>query len=107
MAALKDTKLPKLNGEVVDYKTMTKEKLPLKEKNAPVSVTIYKIGKELFVDPTNEEENLADARLTVATLEDGRICAMQKGGEATLTIDEIDKMVDISLKHAKALRKEL
>lgn len=105
LAALKDAKFPKLNGEVVDYKTMTKEKVPMKE--MPIAVTVFKVGGYLFVDPTNEEEKQIDARLTVTTIEDGSICAMQKGGETPLTTDEISKMIDIAVKHAKTLRKEL
>ncbi|MBN2421191.1 exosome complex protein Rrp42 [Candidatus Woesearchaeota archaeon] len=105
LAAMRDTKFPKLVGDVVDYKTITKEKLPIKE--TPVAVTVYKIGKELFVDPTNEEEGLADARLTITTIEDGTLCSLQKGGESPLSVDEIDKMIDIAVKHAKVLRKSL
>lgn len=105
LAALKDTKLPKHEGKVVDYKTLTKDKLPIDE--LPIAVTVYMIGKELFVDPTFEEERLVEARLTVTTTEDGRICSLQKGGEYPLTLSDIDKMVDIATKHAKLLRKAL
>lgn len=105
LAAIKDAKFPKLVGDVIDYKTLTKEKLPVNE--SPIAVTVYKIGKELFVDPTNEEEKLADARLTVTTIEDGTLCSLQKGGESPLTVEDIDKMIDIAVKHAKVLRKAL
>jgi exosome complex component RRP42 len=103
LAAMKDAKLPKLDGEVVDYKTLTKEKLPMK--GLPIAVTVYKIGKELFVDPSDEEERQVDARLTITTIEGDTICSLQKGGEATFTIAEIEKMIDIATKHAKVLRK--
>lgn len=105
LAAIKDAKLPKLEGKNIDYKTPTKEKLPLEE--LPIAVTVYKIGKELIVDPTYEEEKQVDARLTVTTTEDDTICSLQKGGEATLTLENIDKMIDIATKHAKVLRKVL
>ena len=105
LAALKDTKFPERDGEVVDYKKLTKTKIPLNE--LPIAVTVYKIGKELFVDPTDDEESYIDARLTVTTTEDGRICSLQKGGEATLSTEEIEKMVDTATKHAKVLRKTL
>ncbi len=105
LAAIKDAKFPKLEKDVIDYKTPTKEKIPLDQE--PIAVTVYKIGKEMFVDPTNEEEKLIDARLTITTIEDGTICSLQKGGEATLTIAEIGTMVDIATKHAKALRKAI
>jgi len=105
LAAIKDTKLPKLVGDVIDYHEHTKEKLPLK--SLPIPVTVYKLGKELFVDPTDEEEKLIDARLTVTSVEDDMLCSLQKGGESTLTTEEISKMFDIAVKHAKVLRKSL
>jgi len=105
LAALKDAKFPKRDGEKIDYKTLTKEKLPIGE--LPIAVTVYKIGKDLFVDPTEEEEKQVDARLTITTMEDDRICSLQKGGETTLSVEEIEKMVDIATKHAKVLRKTL
>jgi exosome complex component RRP42 len=106
LAAIKDAKLPKHDGEVIDYKSpLTKDKLPVQE--LPIAVTVYKIGKEMFVDPNYEEEKYVDARLTVTTIEDGTLCSLQKGGEDTLTLEEVDKMVDIASKHAKELRKAL
>ena len=106
LAALKDTKLPKLEKDIIDYKAgLTKDKLPIDE--LPIAVTVYKIGKEMFVDPTNDEEKQIDARLTITLIENGSLCSLQKGGEETLTMEEIDKMVDIAAKHAKTLRKEL
>ncbi len=105
LAAIKDAKLPKLDGDIIDYHTKTKEKLPLKK--LPIPVTVYKVGKELFVDPTNEEEKLVDARLTITTIDDEFLCSLQKGGESPLSTEEIGKMVDIAFKHAKVLRKAL
>ena len=103
IAALKNTKMPKFDGEKVDYKEKTKKGLPLND--LPISVTVLKIGDYLLVDPLPEEEENADARLTVASLTDGTICAMQKGGDEPITTDEVNKMVDLALKSAKDLRK--
>ena len=105
MAALQETVFPKLVDEKVDYGEKTKEKLPLSK--APVSITVCKIGDHLIIDPTNEEEQVIDARLTVASLKDGTICAMQKGGNYPLTVEDINKMVDLALDKAKELRKHL
>lgn len=105
IAALKDTKFPTLDGDKVDYKNRTKTKLPLNE--APLAVTVFKTGKNLFVDPTIEEMKEYDARLTVALIEDGSISAMQKGGEAPLTSDDILAMVDLATKKIKELRTKL
>lgn len=103
VVALKNTKMPELDGDVVNYSKETKKGLPLNE--LPISVTVIKIGDYLLVDPLPEEESCLDARLTVASLKDGTICAMQKGGEQPLSIEFVDKMVDMSLKAAKDLRK--
>ncbi len=106
IAALQDTKLPTIDEEGnIDYKKKTDKGLPLTK--TPVEVTLYKIGKDFIIDPTREEEKFVDARLTTATLEDGNVCAFQKGGEQALTQEEIFKAVDIAVKKGKELRKLL
>jgi len=107
LAALKDAKFPKVEDEVINYKEKTKEKLPIDEKKNVCSVTVLKIGNHFIVDPSIEEEKISDARLTVATLSDGTLCALQKGGEAPLTDEEILKMVDIAIEKTNELRKAL
>ena len=104
LAALKDAKFPEYDekNDKIDYEKKTK-KLVLKE--LPVPVTVLKIGDKLIVDPVSDEEESIDARLTVATTEDGRVCAIQKGGDVALTSDDIEKMVDIGIKKGKELRK--
>ena len=105
LAALKDAKFPKLDGDKVDYKTKTKKGLTLG--CLPVSCTVRKIGKHFLVDPTVVEEGCNDARLTVAVMDDGKLCAMQKGGNGLLTVDDANKMVEIAIKGTKQLRKVL
>jgi exosome complex component RRP42 len=65
-------------------------------KHQPISVTAVKIDGKLLVDPTHDEERVADARLTVATNETGNLCAMQKGLNGSFTLDEVLKIVDLS-----------
>jgi len=103
LAALKDTKYPEFNGEKVDYKKKTDKKLELEK--TPIAVTVIKIGGKFIVDPDTEEEKAVDARLTVSSIEDGTLCAMQKGGDFPLTMEDIDKMLDIGIEKAKELRK--
>ncbi|RMF55391.1 exosome complex protein Rrp42 [Candidatus Woesearchaeota archaeon] len=100
--ALKNTTMPEFDGEKIDYKKKTSKKLPLGK--LPVSVTIAKIGDYFIVDPSSEEEEALDAKLTVASLDDGTLCAMQKAGYKPLSEDDIMKMIDMSLKAAKKLR---
>jgi exosome complex component RRP42 len=107
MAALKNARLPKLNEKnEIDYDAEpTKEKLPLSRE--PVEITIIKIGDKFFVDPLSDEEKLIEGRLTVAITEKGTICAMQKGGTAPFSAEEIDKMIEIAQTLAPTLRKSL
>jgi exosome complex component RRP42 len=105
IAALYDTRFPKYDGEEVDYKERTDKPLPLRI--MPISVTVLKIGKHLIVDPTSEEEEFTDARLSVCATEDGKICALQKGGNAPLSLDEISGMVDFALVNIRELRQKV
>ena len=105
LAALKDTKFPKFDGEKVDYKEKTSKKLELEK--MPIAVTVIKIGDKLIVDPDTEEEKVIDTRLTVSSIEDGTLCAMQKGGDFPLTSEDINEMLDIGIEKARELRKHL
>lgn len=102
IAALQDTKIPEIVDEVVDYKN--KGSKGLKINQLPIAITIVKIGDNLLVDPTYQEMQAADARLTVTSLEDGRLCAMQKGEDSPLTIKDIESMIDLAIVKGKELR---
>jgi len=105
LAALKDLKFPKFDGEKIDYKEKTDKKLEITK--TPIVVTVIKIGEKFIVDPDIDEEKVIDARLTVTTIEDGDLCSLQKGGNYPLTVDDIMKMIDIGIEKGKELRKVL
>lgn len=105
LAALQDTRFPKYEDDELDYRTKTKKQLPLLK--LPISVTVHKIGNLFLVDPTPEEEEVSDARLTVAMTPSGELCALQKGGEQTLTIADVRTMVELALQKGAELRKFL
>lgn len=107
LAALKSAKFPVVDPETwaIDYKAKTNVSLPLIKE--PLPVTLYKINGALLVDPTAEEEEAFDARLTIASDEKGTVSALQKGGEEPLTLVEVSQMIDIALEKAKFLRNEL
>jgi exosome complex component RRP42 len=105
LAALQDAKFPKVVDGEVDYHEKTKKGLELKK--IPIPVTVYKYEDHLLIDPTHDEEVVADARLTVTTLSSGEICALQKGGKSPITTEEVEKMVELSLKKGEELRKVL
>lgn len=100
--AIKNAKFPKYENDVIDYKTKTDKSVPMDK--VPVSVTVWKIGENFIVDPVPQEEKNFDARLTVASLEDGTVCAMQKGGEVPLSLFEIDKMINLAIEKSKHIR---
>ncbi len=105
LAALKNAKMTELKDNKVQYGKRTKQDLPIR--SMPIPVTVVKIGENLIVDPTDAEEKVLDARLTVSVLEDDTICAMQKGGNATLSVKDINEMMDLAIKKSQELRKKL
>ncbi len=105
LAALKDTKFPEYKDGVIDYKHKTNVSVELKKE--PIAVTVYKVGNHFIVDPTREEEKASDSRLTITTISDGTICALQKGGDYPITDQDIARMMDIAVEKAAILRKAL
>ena len=107
LAAIMDTTLPKLDADnkILHKEPRTKNGLPLT--STPVSITVGKIGNHFIVDPTPVEEKVFDARLTVAVRDDDTLCAMQKGGNSSLSIDDVGKIIDIAMVKSKELRKLL
>ncbi len=106
VAALKDTRLPVVNADgKVEYGSKTDARLPLDPE--PVLVTVSRINGKVLVDTSFEEEPAIDARLSVASLADGSLCAMQKGGPGALTPEELAEMIDIAVEHAGNLRSKL
>lgn len=105
MAAVKNAVFPGYENDTLDYKNKSTEKLPVSK--TPVSVTVYKYGQQLVLDPTDTEEKVYDARLTIAVLENDNLCSLQKGGDAALTQDEFFKMVDLAIAKSKELRDKI
>src|SRR3989338_5395569 len=89
--AIKNARFPEFDGVEVNYKKRTDEKIPLSK--TPIAVTVYKIGDHLVLDPTIEEEEVSDSRLTVTATKDGNLCALQKNGSTPLTTEEVEKMI--------------
>lgn len=102
--ALKDAKMPEFDGKNINYEKLTNKKLPINK--TPISVTVIKIGDFFLVDPSQEEESVLDSRLTVAVDQD-KICALQKGGSALLSMDDINNMIGLAMKKSKELLKKV
>lgn len=105
VAALQHTFFPQYEDDEIDYKVKTDKQLELHK--IPVAVTVHKLGGHYLVDPLPEEEAASDARLTITTTQDGTLCALQKGGTSSFTLEDIDTMVGLALQRSKDLRKAL
>jgi len=102
ISALRNTMMPVY--EVKDDKIVqTDKKKPLEVRKTPVAVTVVKIGDGLLVDPTADEEEVMDTRLTFTIDEDGNICAVQKSGSQGLTSDEIKAALELALEKASEI----
>jgi exosome complex component RRP42 len=106
VAALLNTKMP--NYEIEDDEVKIKPgytQLPIKKH--PIEITLAKIGNKLIVDPWLDEEQVMDARITLSIDDDGNICAIQKGGSGSFTLEQILEAAKIAKDKAKEIRKHL
>lgn len=104
LAALLNTKL--FNYELEDGEVKIKPgytQLPMR--NRPIAVTFAKIKDKLIADPSLEEEQVMDARLTITMEKDGKICAIQKGESGYFTIEQILEAAKTAQKKTGELRK--
>lgn len=81
------------------------EDFPLPIGSTPISCTAVQIENSILLDPTLDEEKVAEARLTVTTDENGDLRAMQKGLEGSLTLEQVRKIIETSQRLSKDLRK--
>jgi len=88
-----------------DEETVMSYYIPMRE--PPMSCTSVKFNDVVVVDPSLDEEEIAEARLTVSTDSNGSIRAMQKGLNGSFTLEEIKKIIKDSLVTGDALRKQL
>jgi len=107
IVALKNAKIPKYDekeGKVL-FGELSDVSVPL-SKELPLSLTIHKIGNEFVVDPTQEEEDMSETRVTIGSA-DGVISSMQKGEEASLSVEEMGKILDLSEQVYKDIFKKI
>ncbi|MCL2785821.1 MAG: exosome complex protein Rrp42 [Methanomassiliicoccaceae archaeon] len=78
---------------------------PLPTTCIPISVTAAKIGNTLILDPNFDEEQISSARLTITTDDDGNYRAMQKGGDGSITLDELTQCLDMAVEKGREIRK--
>jgi len=106
VSALLTAKMPKfvLEGDVVKD---TGERVPLPVSKIPISVTIASINNTLVLDPTEEEEAVMDARITLDTEDGGNLCAGQKGEPGYLTPEQILTAAEWSIARGKDVRQRI
>jgi len=107
VAALQNAKIPFYDEaeERVNYKEKREKNVPLREE-VPISLTIHKIGESLVIDPTREEEDISETRITVCMAGE-KIHSMQKGNSKEITIEEFNKALDLIEKTEKEIVNKL
>ncbi len=75
-------------------------------KEVPISLTVHKIGNSIIVDPTREEEDISETRVTIASSE-GTIHSMQKGNSKELSVEEFKKILDMIEKSERKISSEI
>ncbi len=109
VAALKTAKIPKYDEkeEKVEYGEFTNKKVPLIEKNFPITITCNKINENIFLDPSFSEEEVSQARIsftiTQSSGKEPRINAIQKGNDKEINKEQFEKMVDVAIDKAKEM----
>jgi len=106
LTALLNTKMP--TYEIEDGEVKIKpDSTPLPLRRHPITVTFAKINDKLVVDPWLEEEQVMDARLSIAIDDDDSICAIQKGGSGYFSPQQVLEAAQIAKEKAGELRKKL
>ncbi len=107
IAALKIAKIPKYDEESgkVLYGELSEMDVPLSD-SMPIAVSVHKVGDSLIVDPTRQEEDLSECRVTL-TNHDGAISSLQKSESKELEIEEMKKIFDISEEVSRKILKEI
>jgi len=100
--AILEARFPKVEDGTIVYGEKSTKKLPVKYK--PIAITLGKIGDHLVVDPDREEEKAEKGRLTITTRDDGNVCAIQKGGRGALSIEDIEKALDLAVEKGAEIR---
>jgi exosome complex component RRP42 len=106
VAALLSTKLPIFeirDEKVVD--TGKKQEPPIS--TIPVSITSIRIGNNIIIDPTAEEEACMESRITITTNSNNEYAAIQKGSTGYFTLEQIKFAAQTARVKAETLRTKL
>jgi exosome complex component RRP42 len=109
VVALRTAKMPKLDKDgKIEFGELSAKKLPL-GKSLPLTTTFYKIGDKAFIDPTLEEEETSEGRITMTLTNEKEIMinSIQKGGEANMSTEEVFNIIDLAEKKYEELNKKM
>ena len=106
VVALLNSKVPVYRVDENGIKKVD-EYFPMPMVDCPITITAAKIDDKIIVDPTLDEENISTAKLTITLTRNGNICAMQKSGTGTFTIDEITNIQKIAREKSYEIRKKV
>ena len=99
LIALAHAKLPVYNEETGKPEhELSDIDLPLNKEAMAFNMTIHSINGVLIVDPSVDEEELSDFRISMAIADNNgepRITAMQKGKETAITEGEMEKILKL------------
>jgi exosome complex component RRP42 len=111
LTALANAKLPQINEEgKIDKEKERKGSLPLRKEAMAFNMTLHKIDSQIIVDPSREEEEISDYRISIAFCDnDGRprITSLQKGKEDAISSEEMEKILNIVEDKFKSLYPEI
>jgi exosome complex component RRP42 len=100
LIALGQARMPVYNEkeDKVEH-ALTKDPLPLDKEALSFNTTFHKIGNQIVVDPSVEEQAVSDYRLSIAIGEGNKKCritAMQKGKEGAIDSEDMEKILNLT-----------
>ena len=101
LIALGKARMPVYNAETDKVEDgFSEDGIPLNKDVMSFSMTFYKVGNKVVVDPVKDEEAIAKFRLTIAVGSDeegnARITAMQKGGAGTINSEDMENILKLA-----------
>ena len=80
-------------------------KTPLRIGAVPTSISIAIFDSNLLLDPTDEEEEHADAVVTVVLTQSNELCHVHKPGGIGISPEKLQHCISLAKKNAKTVQK--
>lgn len=103
VAALHEAVFPAYDEEE-DELDREEEGEPIPVNGMPVTLTGRKIGDQVLLDTTGEEEDVTGSRLTVTLNENDNLCSLQKGEDDPMPKSDAMDIVHMTEERAEMLR---